>query len=258
MSVRKALAQITPEELAEITVASAAAAAYTAAAVNSVGGSNYVLAKSGVSITPTKFILISCWWKGTAGTDASSRRLIRVTDNSGTNFVNLQLDASNRLVLGVVNGSGTLICSIASTTTALTADGNWHHLFATAQTDGGSNKALYIDGVNQSLSITTFADGTAGTPTRIAAFTNHDGSATVAGSLAEVYLNVKESSYFNPSGITSFASGGKPVSLGASGATPTGTSPDIYLKNAAASFGTNSGTGGNLTITGTLTDVTPP
>ena len=85
-----------------------------------------------------------------------------------------------------------------------------------------------------------------------------DDNTTVAGSLAEVYFNIKESSYFNPSGITSFRSGGKPVSLGASGATPTGNSPDVYLKNAAASFGTNSGTGGNLTVTGSLSDVTPP
>jgi len=45
---------------------------------------------------------------------------------------------------------------------------------------------------------------------------------------------------------------GKPVSLGADGSLPTGSAPTVYLNNPAASFGTNKGTGGNFTITGTL------
>lgn len=45
-----------------------------------------------------------------------------------------------------------------------------------------------------------------------------------------------------------------PVRLGPTGATPTGTSPLIYLDNPAASFATNRGTGGDFTEFGTLAD----
>lgn len=46
---------------------------------------------------------------------------------------------------------------------------------------------------------------------------------------------------------------GKPADLGSDGSTPTGTAPILYLKNAYDTFNVNSGTGGNLTLTGTLT-----
>lgn len=48
--------------------------------------------------------------------------------------------------------------------------------------------------------------------------------------------------------------GGKPVFLGENGELPTGSSPDVYLKGPAASWGTNYGTGGNFTVVGTFTD----
>lgn len=44
--------------------------------------------------------------------------------------------------------------------------------------------------------------------------------------------------------------GGEPVFLGATGSLPTGTAPKIYLRNPPASFGTNSGNGGDFVITG--------
>lgn len=49
---------------------------------------------------------------------------------------------------------------------------------------------------------------------------------------------------------------GKPVDLGADGSTPTGTAPAIFFSGDHATFGTNKGTGGSFTLTGTLTDAT--
>lgn len=52
------------------------------------------------------------------------------------------------------------------------------------------------------------------------------------------------------------SAGGKPVDLGATGATPTGNQPIIYLSaragDSAADFLTNRGTGGDFTASGTL------
>lgn len=73
------------------------------------------------------------------------------------------------------------------------------------------------------------------------------------GSMAELYFT---NTYLDLSNSTNRAkfidSNGYPVDLGADGSTPTGTSPLIYLKNSASTFGTNAGTGGNFTVNGTL------
>jgi len=50
------------------------------------------------------------------------------------------------------------------------------------------------------------------------------------------------------------SAGGKPVSLGSDGSTPTGTAPTVYLKNPFGTFQNNLGGGGNFTVTGTLAD----
>lgn len=55
-----------------------------------------------------------------------------------------------------------------------------------------------------------------------------------------------------------FTSGGYPVDLGSNGSTPFSAQPQDYLKNPAASFGTNSGSAGNYTAQGTFTTATPP
>lgn len=51
---------------------------------------------------------------------------------------------------------------------------------------------------------------------------------------------------------------GKPVNLGADGSIPTGTAPAVFLRRApsgaAATFANNLGTGGDFTITGSLTN----
>jgi hypothetical protein len=74
--------------------------------------------------------------------------------------------------------------------------------------------------------------------------------------LAEVYINLAE--YVDLSVEANrrkfISSAGKPVNLGASGSVPTGTAPIMYFKGPASAFPTNLGTGGNFTVTGTLTD----
>lgn len=76
--------------------------------------------------------------------------------------------------------------------------------------------------------------------------------------LAEFYLN--DDVYMDLSVEANrrkfISSNGKPVSLGSDGSLPTGSSPLIYFHlddgESAANFATNRGTGGNFSITGTL------
>lgn len=72
------------------------------------------------------------------------------------------------------------------------------------------------------------------------------------GCLAEVYFAAGQ--YLDLSVTANrrkfITAGGEPLFLGATGSLPTGIAPSVYLRNPSASFGTNSGTGGNFTITG--------
>lgn len=79
------------------------------------------------------------------------------------------------------------------------------------------------------------------------------------GDIAELYFNTNE--YLDPTYVTNrrkfVTNTGRPVNLGAAGATPTGTAPAIYLKLAdgatsGGAFAINNGTGGNFTVVGSL------
>lgn len=85
------------------------------------------------------------------------------------------------------------------------------------------------------------------------------GDSKFSGGLAEFYFCPGQYLDFSvASNLQKFRSAaGKPVSLGATGSTPTGTTPAIYLHlddgEAAANFATNRAGTGNFTVTGALT-----
>ena len=114
---------------------------------------------------------------------------------------------------------------------------NWYH----GDTDLGITPSPFTDAEIDWESITTH---------RIGEATN--GSNDFTGCMAELW--------FAPGVYIDFSveanrrkfidANGKPVSLGDNGELPTETAPLIYLNNAASTFGTNKGSGGNFTLTG--------
>lgn len=86
-----------------------------------------------------------------------------------------------------------------------------------------------------------------------------NGSSKLDGGLAEFYFAPEQ--YLDMSTEANrrkfISAAGKPVSLGADGSLPTGTAPRVYQHlddgEAAANFATNRGTGGNFSVTGSLT-----
>lgn len=89
-----------------------------------------------------------------------------------------------------------------------------------------------------------------------AAATNTGGTAPLNGCMAELWFAPGQYIDFSSSANRRkfITAGGKPVDLGSDGSTPTGTAPILYIKNAASSVGTNSGTGGNMTAQGSPVD----
>lgn len=130
---------------------------------------------------------------------------------------------------------------------ALTA-GNWYNILGAFDTSNTNNAHLYINNT-ECLTKTTFIVDA------IIEFTVADhaigaavgGGFDVNGCLAEIWIAPGQYIDFSVlSNRQKFINGGVPVDLGATGNTPTGTAPLIYFKNAAASFTTNSGTGGDF------------
>lgn len=200
--------------------------------------------------------IFSCWFR-MDGSDGVQKEIY----NAGTlgNGISISRDSSNRISVDIYDSSGSKEVAFTSSSTSFTSSSTWHHLLISCDTNfsaGNKLKKMMIDGVSDIANITDSASAFNIDFTR----TNHSIGATVAGGsrfngcLAEVYFAI--GSYLDVTTAPNLAkfrkANGKPENLGTDGSTPTGSQPIIYLKNAAASFNTNSGSGGNFSITGSL------
>lgn len=194
----------------------------------------------------------------------------------------LRLDGSNGAALSIIRTAGSemsvtkgsdnvfrvLVNDAAGaksfqipTATAYTAGATWLHLLYSWDTNfsaGNKIAHLYVNGVNDKGTVTdadtAFDCDYTWTDMRIGAAIVPSPVQKFDGCMSEFYFAPGQFLDFSdPSNRLKFRkSNGKPQDLGSDGSTPTGTAPKVYLKNAAASFGNNSGTGGNFTITGSL------
>ncbi|MCR4341863.1 MAG: hypothetical protein NUW01_18460, partial [Gemmatimonadaceae bacterium] len=139
----------------------------------------------------------------------------------------------------------------------------WNHL-AWAYNLATPVAYLYINGADAEVAGSTETDDTIDYTV-----TNHGigGRPDVAGSLlnadlADVLIAFGE--FFDISNSANLlklrSAAGKPLNLGANGATPSGSQPIMFFRRApgaaASTFATNLGGGGDFTITGALTNAT--
>lgn len=149
----------------------------------------------------------------------------------------------------------------AVTTPNISLPTGWLNFLASWEIDAGQNFKTFHVYINDTIALDSVSDDV--NESTIAYNTlNHwmvgeyfDGTFKLNGGLADLY--------FAPGQFLDFSvqanrrkfidAAGKPVSLGADGSTPTGSTPAIYLKGDHTNFEVNSGTGGNFTVTGALT-----
>lgn len=174
----------------------------------------------------------------------------------------------NRIGEGVTPGRGTHL-QISATDTGLTnnlliqtkvqddfrfvSGGGWVHIAVAVDMDDNRLTRVYVDGERLDIAQPAFTQGSAIALDNAAPwigglfifFTETD---QFLGDLAEMWGNFSE--YVDlDTDITKFRSlDGQAVSLGAAGATPTGTSPEVYIPTGAPT--TNAGTLGNFTLVG--------
>jgi hypothetical protein len=160
--------------------------------------------------------------------------------------INLRLRSDADVNIASIYSNNNIIAGLLNT---------WIHLAATW--DGGvPSAAMYINGALQTGTIIKnlgqvdyTSDG------EFAICGGWTGSNLFNGEVCELYINNRTWTDLS-SNLTLFrTTGNKPAGVLTS---VLATSPIVYLKNPYDSFGTNSGTGGNFTVTGVLTQGTPP
>jgi hypothetical protein len=166
--------------------------------------------------------------------------------------------SSNIFLINAFNSGGTQILNLQTSGTHITS-ATWLHILSSWDLAAGVS-SFYINDVSDQV-VTTRTNDTidylSGIDWAIGA--NNAGGLKTNGCMAELYFAPNQ--YLDFSIVENrrkfISPNGKPVALGTNGSLPTGTAPIIYLHldpaEAPADFATNRGTGGNFSITGTLT-----
>lgn len=193
---------------------------------------------------------LSYWLRADGGD--SARQWVMYAD--GGFFASFR-ESDNKLYVAGFNSAATQLMRFRTNTT-ITAGATWHHLLASWDLAAGTLQ-MYLNDVSD-IDITVgpidgTIDYTRGNHAIGASLVPGD---RLNGCLAEFYMNLSTFTDFSvEANRRKFrTAGGKPNSLGANGAGPTGAQPIVYFKGPASAFPTNRGTGGNYTVTGTLTD----
>jgi len=169
------------------------------------------------------------------------------------------LTATGAPILSARNAAGTIILNLQTSTTPILAANGWHHLYVAIDLANASNRHIYVNGVSQGLTVTTYTDDAI--DMTVADWTigaTSNGTNRFVGDLAEIWF---DDVFLDPStNLSFFARNNKPQNLYADGSRPTGTAPLVYLgghsryNGLTSAWHNNRGTGGGFTVTGALTD----
>jgi len=233
------------------TFYSAAAGGYEANAVRFDGSADYLLRGAGLSGASDSKVGVLSFWFQFQGGNGTEQAII----SGAATTVQIIKNSANKIRL-ILQNSGFAFGWDASTSTAYTADGNWHHFLASWDV-GSSAGYIYVDD-SADLSEATNTD-------QDIEWTQSDwgiGSTPGAGNklnceIADLYLNTATSlNLSTTSNRRKFIDGdGKPVDLGETNCSePTGSQPLICLTNPTATWQNNLGSAGNFNENGALTD----
>jgi hypothetical protein len=238
---------------------------YVPTAVTFDGTNDYLTyASNFTGVADGKTVTGAVWFRRNGGV-GSAQTIFSSNDSATANTTNrrfeILLNTSNKIQ--IVAQSSTPATVLDAATAATFTDNNWHQLLFSIDLTNSSNRAIYIDGVADSATWTTYTntniDFSMATP-RNAVGSWVDGTRKFNGDLADLWLDI--GNYTDLSSSTNRAkfitAAGRPVNPGATGDNPAGITPDVFLSGAAASWHTNDGAGGGFTLNGALTTVTGP
>lgn len=217
------------------------------------GTNDYMLRGAELTgIADSKSGIFSCWVRIDALT--GGQQDILSNGVYATKF-NILITSTGEIVIRGCNAAGSAIIDFRSSSHS--AGATWLHILMSWDLATTTTHLYILDISDKAVTTATndtinYTEGNYGVGASITA------TLKVNGCLAEIYFAPGQyldfSLEYNRRKFIS--STGKPVHLGITGATPTGTAPLVYMHldngEAVANFATNRGTGGNFTITGTL------
>jgi hypothetical protein len=201
----------------------------------------------------SKVGIVSLWVKFGSGSDGQHGAMVAAQGSPHFLVRKSAAPDTNKFLVSAFNASSSEILNLLSVSTYTVSDG-WIHFLASWDLSAAASH-LYIndsDDNNEVLNTNDTIDYTRSNHA-IGSFINQ--SQRLNGCLSEVYVNYAEFLDFSVEAnrrlfVTSDL---KAVNLGSDGSTPTGTAPIIYLPNPFGTFEENEGTGGDYTVTGSLT-----
>lgn len=208
-----------------------------------------------IGMSDSKAFMCSFWIKFNGG-DATAQCILDIGANFGASSrLVLQRTTANKLIVSARNQSNTIVISVTTTTSITTASGLTHVFIVMDTTTGVDIKKVYINGVSDSLTVTTFTlDGIID----LAVFGGTSRQNTIgatAGALQKINADLFEFWFDDVAvdDVTKFYNSGA-VDLGASGANPTGTPPVHYFSRGGNgdAWNSNSSGGSSFTLYGTL------
>lgn len=195
---------------------------------------------------------LSCWVKMN-GSDGAALVLFQMFAAAYTG-VNVARQASKKLLFTLRSTGNAARVSIGSTST-LTADASWHHVAACWDTSSAALCLLYLDGLDDTGSASVGAGTIGYVAPRVTVGADRTGGNKMNCDMAEFWFDTSYVDLTDAAERAKFLKAtGTPASLGNAGQRPTGAPPLIYLKGPASTWGTNYGTGGDFTVTGSFTD----
>jgi hypothetical protein len=201
-------------------------------------------------------------WCRVDGGDGTTREILSgsFTLGSGADLpFRLLLSGLNRIGLFCKNPAGTIILDIFTTSGSVLAGSSWRNFLASWDMADTAKRHIYLDD-SSDLNITTYTNDVLDyTCADWAVGANPGANFKFNGPLAEIYFAPGQYLDFSVEANRRkfISSSGKPVNLGSDGSKPAGIAPIVYQHlddgEAVANFATNRGTGGDFSITGTLT-----
>ncbi len=226
----------------------------------SFGGSTTIERGAGLTgAADSKLFTVNAWFRrASAAADAVLFAGV-TTVNGSTARLNVYLEqTTNKLVIKSASSAGTSILEVKSSAIPLAG---MHHVVASFDLSDTAKRHLYIDGVADLATVTTYSNtaidltladwGVAGYPA---------GTSRLTGELGDLWF--EDGLYIDLSVEANLRKWigqyGNPVDLGADGSTPTGAAPILYHGRDIDSFGTNHGTGGAMALSGAAPTETVP
>lgn len=174
----------------------------------------------------------------------------------GSSGLRVLLSSTNTQPLTFVatNSAGTTILSVQTNTTTINTGVNYFVQYCFDMTNA-AKRFVYINGVSQSLIVSTYTNDNIAHNLMAPIIGWNNGSGYLNGGLAEMYMTTSYIDFSQEAERLKFRDAfGYPVNLSAQITAAAIPTPPIYVRFDPASQGTNSGTGGDFTKTGTITD----